>query len=233
MHDNKVLRFFKSHEARVSSVCMSPVSDNFLSIDVVGSLNIWDLRASAPKPVGGTSLKVPGRSLAAYDPSGSVIVAITPTGVVTAWDAKDLSAGPFDGGCDVIRSRASLSGTMTEFVDFAFSPDGKFMAVAGVECGVLVLDSFTPYTEMGRIDASSAGGVKSVAWTQDSTHVLVGCGDGNIQVWSCATLKDGGKPALVTTLGGHPGAVTALAWHPTRALLSSSCSTTAFWLPAS
>ncbi len=48
LHENRVVRVFRGHEARVTSLSMNPVTDHFLSVGLDGNFFIWDLRASAP-----------------------------------------------------------------------------------------------------------------------------------------------------------------------------------------
>lgn len=48
LHENKAVRVFEGHSARVTSISMNPVSDHFLSVGLDGVFNVWDLRMAAP-----------------------------------------------------------------------------------------------------------------------------------------------------------------------------------------
>ena len=48
LHENKVVRVFRGHDARVASISMSLVSDHFLTVGLDGIFNIWDLRVVTP-----------------------------------------------------------------------------------------------------------------------------------------------------------------------------------------
>ena len=43
-HDNRYLQYFKGHTRRVTSLEMSPVSDQFLSAAADDTVRVWDLR---------------------------------------------------------------------------------------------------------------------------------------------------------------------------------------------
>lgn len=68
LHDNKYLRYFQGHIARVTSLQMSPIDETFLSAAVDDSVRSWDLRAANAQ----SCLVINGHPLAAYDPSGLV-----------------------------------------------------------------------------------------------------------------------------------------------------------------
>ena len=48
LYDNKILRFFKSHDGPPTSISMSPKSDTFLSSAADGRVILWDLRKPTP-----------------------------------------------------------------------------------------------------------------------------------------------------------------------------------------
>lgn len=46
LHDNKYLRYFKGHKSRVTSLCMSPEDDTFMSASEDKTVRLWDLRST-------------------------------------------------------------------------------------------------------------------------------------------------------------------------------------------
>jgi COMPASS component SWD2 len=47
LHDNKYLRYFKGHTAKVVSMEMSPLDDTFITSSLDNTTRMWDLRQPA------------------------------------------------------------------------------------------------------------------------------------------------------------------------------------------
>lgn len=56
LHENKIVRVFRGHDAKVTSISMNPVSDHFLTVGLDGVFNIWDLRVTTPLGRGETGV---------------------------------------------------------------------------------------------------------------------------------------------------------------------------------
>lgn len=47
MHDNTFIRYFRGHTGRVTSLCLSPGNDQFLSASLDNTVKLWDCRSSS------------------------------------------------------------------------------------------------------------------------------------------------------------------------------------------
>lgn len=52
LHENKIMRVFRGHKDRVTSISMNPANDLFLTTSLDGTFRVWDLRTSSPVAVG-------------------------------------------------------------------------------------------------------------------------------------------------------------------------------------
>ncbi|MBP7951015.1 MAG: protein kinase [Verrucomicrobiales bacterium] len=98
---------------------------------------------------------------------------------------------------------------------FAFSPDGRRLAIAGLPLGeARILDAATLETlaTLAGYDSPRA----CLAWSHDGTLVAAGAQRHQIQLWSAAS----GAPAQ--TLTGHTGVIARLAFAPDGCTLASA-----------
>lgn len=142
LHDNRDLRYFRGHRARVTGIEMCPFDDSFLSTSRDGTLRMWDLRShlcqgilhagiastasSASTGVSGLSASSTGNSaMACYDPEGVIFAVYTAdSGSVHLYDRKMAESGPF---------KTVLLATSLSSVDsLSFSPDGQLLVLSGV-----------------------------------------------------------------------------------------------------
>ncbi|KAJ3146984.1 hypothetical protein HK101_002263, partial [Irineochytrium annulatum] len=92
-HDNKYLRYFKGHTARVTALEMSPTDDQFLSASKDGSVRLWDLRSGTPT---GLVNVQSGRINIAFDPSNKIFaVGTAHSSEIRLYNMGDLDRGPF------------------------------------------------------------------------------------------------------------------------------------------
>ena len=68
LHDNKFLRYFQGHSAKVVSLSVSPVDDSLISGSLDRSVRLWDLRCQEPTGV----MQCQGRPIASFDPEGLI-----------------------------------------------------------------------------------------------------------------------------------------------------------------
>jgi COMPASS component SWD2 len=71
LHDNKYLRYFPGHTRPVTTLCMSPTDDTFLSGSADKTLRLWDLRSPNCQGL----MHLLGRPVAAFDPEGLIFAA--------------------------------------------------------------------------------------------------------------------------------------------------------------
>lgn len=90
-HDNSYLRYFKGHESTVTSLCMSPRSDTFLSAAQDTHVRLWDLRTEQCQGL----LKAPGPPCAEFDQQGAVFCVAIDCGVMKLYDSRSFEKGPF------------------------------------------------------------------------------------------------------------------------------------------
>ncbi|PKU83046.1 Flagellar WD repeat-containing protein Pf20 [Dendrobium catenatum] len=84
MYDNRCLRYFKGHNKRVVSLCMSPINDSFMSGSLDHSVRIWDLRVNACQGI----LRLRGRPSVAYDQQGLVFAVAMEGGAIKLFDSR-------------------------------------------------------------------------------------------------------------------------------------------------
>ncbi|MCJ1341329.1 member of Set1p complex, histone methyl transferase [Bachmanniomyces sp. S44760] len=91
-HDNQFLRYFKGHTASVTTLALCPSSDTFLSCSLDNTVRLWSL--SSPSSQGILNLSTP--TLAAYDPSATVIAIASPsTASILLYDLRNYDKPPF------------------------------------------------------------------------------------------------------------------------------------------
>ncbi|OQR81900.1 hypothetical protein THRCLA_11303 [Thraustotheca clavata] len=235
LFDNKFLRFFSGHTAKVTSLMMHPTADEFLTTSLDGTFRIWDIRS--PESRGELKCGEAGRTLcAAYDTDGLVFGVYTGDGIVRMYDARNFTDGPFakfplnDETITValrpILQQRKFSGKL-DVLSLNFSPDQQHLLLS-TNAGLLIqLDAFEG--KLKRIFAShpNANGTKlGVSYSPDGKFIACGADDGSICMY------DANSGAMVgTPLKGHVGQVFDLQWNPQRHLLGSVHANTLFWQP--
>jgi COMPASS component SWD2 len=68
LHDNRYLRYFRGHKARVTALEMNPMTDTFLSASQDGTIRLWDLRSDNCQGV----LHLNGPGIVGWDQAGEV-----------------------------------------------------------------------------------------------------------------------------------------------------------------
>lgn len=169
--DNKYLRFFKAHNARVVSISMSPVNDHFLSASVDGMIYLWDL--ASPKQVAMLRLPEPCLNLkVSFDSTGTIFGVLTngsdperPKRYLKLF-AAELSPNSSENApfLDLVPSDASIRAAISKvyppvstsqmekylkatWTDFIFSPDGANVFVNTNSDMLLILDSYSAEKE--------------------------------------------------------------------------------------
>jgi len=133
LYDNRYLRYFSGHVDRVTSLCLSSKTDQFMSSSLDKSVRMWDLRSNLCQGV----LQVPNAvPTAAYDHQGLVLAVGANCGVMKLYDTRNYDKGPFATfvASPEAKSRASFS-------QLRFSGDGQLI-LGMVEGRIYVVDSF-------------------------------------------------------------------------------------------
>ena len=91
---------------------------------------------------------------------------------------------------------------------FAFSPDGKHLAVASEDGGLRIINFLKE--ELVDVFISYYGGLLTVTWSPDSQYILTGGQDDLVSIWSLA------DSILVARCQGHNSWVTDVKFDPWR-----------------
>lgn len=102
LHENKIVRVFRGHAGRITSLSMSPATEHFLSVGADGTFRVWDLRAAAPvgqgridlppppPPGPGADAKAP-TAAGAFDAGGQVFCIALPQRGLAMYNARNLA----------------------------------------------------------------------------------------------------------------------------------------------
>ncbi|KAK9813206.1 hypothetical protein WJX72_010567 [[Myrmecia] bisecta] len=216
LHDNRYLRYFRGHTARVTMLCMSPKTDLFMSASLDRTVRVWDLRTTQSQGL----LQAPGQPCAAFDQQGLVFCIGTQSGIIKLYDVRTFDKGPFETFTvpDLVNSAMAFSYTK-------FSADGKLL-LAVAERNIFVLDAYTGGL-LHRFSSGipDGGTALEATFSADCQYVLSGCEDRCIRAWSTLTGQE------VAAWKGHAGVPTSIKWAPRRMLVASACSALALWVP--
>jgi COMPASS component SWD2 len=217
--ENKYIRYFRGHRARVVSIAVTPKDDSFISAALDGTMRLWDIRYPHCAGV----LQVRGRPAVAVDPSG-LVAAVAFSDllklVIKLYDLRKWDEGPFiDFESNVTNSEPTV---------LKFSGDGRSLLVGAAEPHprIQLLDAFN-----GRLQTLCRGHANDQAYeldacfSPDSQYVLSGSEDATIHIWERST----GNPVHV--LHGHSTHLRALGFNPQYAMLVSACQNVVFWQP--
>ena len=243
LHDNKIIRKFRGHTDKVSSISMCPADDTFLSASNDGAVRLWNIQQAGCV----AELKLPteasGPPLAAFDYTGLVFCAAATMAngdghYVHLYDARNYSGGAFAEfkvlsseletalrshvGIDM--SRASLLGK-ARCQSIQFNVSGSSIML-GTSYGMnVLLDGFEGNIQRVIYDSANVGDRPAVScFTSDDKSILCGNENGTISCWDCST------GAMIRRLEAHTGSVNCLAANPKYAQLASACTQTVLWL---
>ena len=89
--ENKYISYYKGHNKRVVTLCMSPTDDSFLSGSLDKTIRLWDLRSPNCQGL----MHLAGRPVAAFDPEGLIFAAGINSESVKLYDLRSFDKGPF------------------------------------------------------------------------------------------------------------------------------------------
>lgn len=171
-----------------------------------GVVERWDYEALLPVGNLGVQDPDPGANPTVFD------VAISPDNLKVATANGDGTVRFFDNErSETATLNVAAHTTATSGVDF--SPDGLFVASAGIGGGVRILGSINGES-FGTIEPST-GSPADAVFSPDGSLIAVAGGDGSVQIWDTAT----GDQALM--LLGHTAAVSAVAFNPSGTVVAS------------
>ncbi|CAI0456222.1 unnamed protein product, partial [Linum tenue] len=214
MYDNRCLRYFKGHNDRIVSLCMSPINDSFMSGSLDHSARIWDLRVNACQGI----LRLRGRPTVAYDQQGLVFAVAMEGGAIKLFDSRSYDKGPFD--------TFLVGGDTAEVCDIKFSNDGKSMLLTTSNNNVYVLDAYAGEKRCGFSMEPSPNTTIEATFTPDGQYVVSGSGDGTLRAWN---INKPNEP--VACWSSHIGVPSCLKWAPRRVMFVAASSVLTFWIP--
>ncbi|KAI8590931.1 WD40-repeat-containing domain protein [Geranomyces variabilis] len=233
LHENKYLRYFRGHAARVVDLEMSPNSDAFLSASADGEVRLWDLRTQhcqgllAARP-GSSGAK--GAPRVAFDQVAKVFC-VAVAGVLRLYDVGNYDAGPFSTlEIPMLVSPSSLSSPPPIITAIEFANDGKDILVSTSGEAHYLVDSYAKKgAQAVRAALTGHGNERGMelraTFSPDAQFSFSGSDDGSVFVWSSSAQfgplrsGDGDVPAVVR-------------WNPRYMMFATANGNQlAFWSP--
>jgi COMPASS component SWD2 len=143
LHDNRYLRYYKGHRAKVLNLAMSPIDDSFLSAALDQSVRLWDLRTNIAQGL----IRINGRPAVSFDPQGLIFAVAAGDNTVKLYDKRSYDKGPFATFIVPFDGSASTSSTSYQWSGLKFSPDGKYMLLSSLQGKLILLDAFSGFVE--------------------------------------------------------------------------------------
>ncbi|MFH1345212.1 MAG: c-type cytochrome [Pseudomonadota bacterium] len=199
----------EGHEAPIAALAVSPDGTTLASASWDHTVRLWPLAGGAARVieghtqnVNGVAFSPDGRTLVSvsYDlslriwplsgPSAATVVTIpSPLNAVAIGGDGEIAAGGADGRVYLLTGNGARSGEVTAgtrpVISLAISPDGAWLAAAGIGGSVAVID------RKARIPSRTLVGpglpVWSVAFMPDSRTLLTGGADNIIRRWNAVT----------------------------------------------
>lgn len=146
-HDNTYIRYFRGHTAPVTSIALSPGSDEFISSSFDNTVKLWDLRSVNHH----NDFKVSNPFLCVYDPGAVVLAVACPTAsTILLYDARQVESSPFatftlgTAEATFANGRGGATGRHTpgDWTKLEFSSDSKKLLIATSGPGHYVLDAY-------------------------------------------------------------------------------------------
>ena len=263
LYDNRYLRFFKGHQAQVTSLSMSPVDDYFLSSSCGNdrSVCLWSL--ANPSPIARLSLPqncINPKVAHTYDGLiFGVMVKNVSSGshCIRLFDARSYEKGPFlqlkpsrqrlekalKVSCPFIESAQLRRCVESTWESFAFNADGT-RALVNTSSGMIIsLDAFSddgdPIVYFTEEKSQSAASQPSL--TKSSSPQLGYCfTPDSLHVLSGTEGKkvriyesNSGRPVGLLTPDVHTVAVTSVRCNPKYEVIATSGINTVLWLKSS
>jgi COMPASS component SWD2 len=216
IHENKYIQYFRGHNKKVVTLCMSPTDDSFLSGSLDKTIRLWDLRSANPQGL----MNLAGRPVAAFDPEGLIFAAGINSESVKLYDLRSFDKGPF--------SSFKFTEKEAEWTGLKFSPDGKTILISTNGSLIKLIDAFSGQslqTFTGHLNSKNIP--LEASFSPDSQFVISGSTDGRVHIWNA---ENGTKVCVLN--GDHKAAVKCVQFNPKYMMMASACNDMAFWLPS-
>jgi cytochrome c len=200
---------YAGHTAPIVALALSPDGSTLASASWDRTIRLWPLAGGTPRVleghsqnVNGVAFSADGRMLASagYDATvriwtpGSAntpLVATVPAALNAVAVAPDgeIAAAAADGRVFFVSAKGEIAGEVaaseTPLISLAISPDGRFVAAAGIRGSVAIIDRKSRAVE--RILVGPGLPVWSVAFFPDGKTILTGGTDRTVRRWDAAT----------------------------------------------
>jgi COMPASS component SWD2 len=252
-YDNKYLRYFWGHSDVVTSLCMNPIDDTFITASEDRTVRLWSL--SSPNPT--AKLQLPAKfesPYATFDASGVIFGVLaqesgTRKRSLKLYDARNFSSGPFE---EILpeqsliesaiqkanpewshsQTRKCLEGNWT---GFEFSTDGNHILVSTQSDLLLVLDGFRPDVEPIAITSRKNEAQLTLGCTMspNAETVVAASEDNEVMIFDYKdpSVALTGRPLLKSVLTGHVSPVGCIACNPKYDVMATGCVNTVLWIP--
>ncbi|TIA87137.1 hypothetical protein E3P99_03367 [Wallemia hederae] len=241
LHDNTYLQYFKGHKAKVNSLEMSPVSDQFLSASSDDTVRLWDLRS--PQCYG--LLNIEGNSVAAWDPSGLIFaVSLYKESCILLYDTKEFDKAPFMTFMLEDKEHRDRRGRFLRPhpTCIKFSSDGMYMLVGTNSPHHYILNSYTGqiyYRLAGHETFASVNTQRDMlSWSPDGKFIVGGSKNGKIHIWDVPKFEEDKEKHISTLMpiystDNHNKAPSKIvAFNPRVVMLATAAASELdFWLP--
>ncbi|MDO8398152.1 MAG: c-type cytochrome [Bradyrhizobium sp.] len=199
----------EGHEAPIAALAVSPDGATLASASWDRTVRLWPLAGGPARAleghtqnVNGVAFSPDGRTLVSvsYDltvriwplsgPSAATVVTIpSPLNAVAIGGDGEIAAGGADGRIYFLTGNGTRSGEAAAgprpVISLAISPDGAWLAAAGIGGSVAVIDRRT--RDLARTLVGPGLPVWSVAFMPDSRTLLTGGADSIIRRWNAVT----------------------------------------------
>jgi len=199
----------EGHTAPIAALAVSPDGTTLASASWDQTLRVWPLAGGAPRVLEGHSQNVNG---VAFAPDGRTLVSVSYDQSVRLWPLAgalptivlgmpsplnavaishdgEITVGGADGKLYFLRTDGSRGGEVAAgprpLISIAVSPDGVWIAAAGIGGAVAVIDRKT--RSLARTLVGPGLPVWSVAFLPDSRTLLTGGADNIIRRWNAVT----------------------------------------------
>ncbi|KAI6207050.1 hypothetical protein M3Y94_00985400 [Aphelenchoides besseyi] len=215
LYDQKFIRFFHGHTARVTRLAISPVDDLFLSASEDRTVRFWDARQQDCLGMIQTMDNVPN---IAIDPDCLVVAVAVVDKFIKLYDKRYYENGPFS------TFDYSMFGDR-EWVDMSFSNDGKFILISTPGDHIRLVDAFEGqlvHTLSGHTNENNAP--LRAAFSLCSNYIACGGTDGKITFWSRET------GSIISRLStDHTDGIRQIEFNPVWKQMGSTARETKLW----
>ncbi|KAI9894375.1 MAG: member of Set1p complex, histone methyl transferase [Vezdaea aestivalis] len=248
-HTQAFHRYFKGHTAQVTSLCMSPGDDTFVSASLDNTVRLWDFRQERASGI--LNLSTP--YLATFDPSASVMAIASPsTSSVLLYDKRQFDKEPFSTFelDEMEMKHAPRQPRNATWSSLEFSNDGACLLVGTSGEGHYLLNAFDG-TLVGYLDrvaracrpapgqeewvgmggkSQTVLGQGDACFSPDGRWVVSGLAGEGVLGWDVGLVADGPKAKPTFELPCKARAA-VLRWNPRFHMLASGDREVVMWTP--